>query len=542
MQSKKTLILTLVIAFSVHYSHGHAQENRLPLLFALALLPDDNLKVGLHFPDVKNRLLLTFVTDPLFLVRDVLPELDSKVKTIATEIQQGDDQQRQIIETAKQRGSLMLSRFRDRLEEPGEESIEEESEAIDWWELKQEPEANHSDMPEVCFGDDILLKPDSRYCFSPDSGVEIMAYSRAACDEGSGSEDSGSSDENSDNRPDEREAESDVQCENTTLDPFRALIEFSQFCATLRQEMTNQEFISDSKLLTASEVDVTEADSANQRAKTAKLHECDHEGCNYGTYRKENLKKHKQNHLPTAQRDKVSHCDHEGCNYSSNQACNLKTHKQTHLPAEQRTKRPKVHKCDHEGCNYCSDQACNLKTHKQTHLPADQRVKKPKVHKCDHEGCNYSTDRSNNLKQHKQIHLPADQREKVSHCDHEGCNYSTEQPNNLKKHKQTHLPADQRPKRTKVYRCDHEGCNYSSYYLGTLKAHKQTHLPADQRIKKPKIHQCDHEGCNYRSNHLGTLKAHKQTHLPADQRSRKPKRKACDQPPSNEKRKKADND
>ncbi|WP_252179097.1 hypothetical protein [Endozoicomonas sp. 4G] len=85
MLSKKPLILTLVIAFSVHCSNGHAQ--------------------GAYVSGVETILL------PLFPVRDGLPELDSSAKAIATEI-------------------------------------------------------NDSDIPRICFGDDIVLKPDTRYCFS----------------------------------------------------------------------------------------------------------------------------------------------------------------------------------------------------------------------------------------------------------------------------------------------------------------------------------------------------------------------------------------
>ncbi|WP_252180410.1 hypothetical protein [Endozoicomonas sp. 4G] len=498
MLSKKTLILTLAVTFSVHCSNGQTQENRLPLLFVLAV----------------ETILL-----PLFPVRDGLPELDSTVKAIAIAIKQGDDQQREIIETAKQRGRLMLSRFRGdkRPEEP-----EEVSEAIEWWELKQEPEANHSDMPRVCRDDDILLKPDTRYCFSPDPDVEARAYSRAASDNASDSEDSSTSDESNDNPSDEDEAdtETDVQCVNTASDPFRALNEISQYCTTLRLKMIEQGAISDSEVATESEAEVTRL----------KVHQCSHEGCNYSTNRMGNLKAHKQTHLPADQRIKVHRCGHEGCNYSTNRMGNLKAHKQIHLPADQRIK---LHQCGYEGCNYSTDRMGNLRAHKRIHLPVDQRIK---VHQCGHEGCDYSTDQTGSLNRHKQTHLPDGQRTrrpKVHQCDYEGCDYGTDRTNDLKKHKQTHLPTDQRAK----VKCDHEGCNYITHHPCHLNRHKQTHLPADQRFY---LHHCDHEGCNYSTNWTGDLKKHKQTHLPADQRTKRPKRKAYDQQPSNEKRKKVD--
>ncbi|WP_252178857.1 C2H2-type zinc finger protein [Endozoicomonas sp. 4G] len=366
-------------------------------------------------------------------------------------------------------------------------------------------EWHHFDMPRICFGDDILLKPAPRYCFflatgvSPDSGVEAKAHSRAASDEGSEPEDNGTSDENSDNlsEEDETDTETNVQCVNTTSDPFRALNEFSEVCATLRLKMINQNSTSDTEIATGSELIHPPAD---QRPKKTKVHQCDHEGCNYNTRWASYLKRHKQTHLPANQRLTAFQCDNDGCNYSTNHAGNLKRHKQTHLPVDQRPIRTKVHQCDHEGCNYRTDHRGSLKKHKRTHLPDDQRLW-------------------------------------AYRCDHKGCNYSTDYGSNLKRHIQTHLPTDLRPKRPKVHQCDHEGCNYSAGHTGHLKMHKQTHLPADQRLK---VHQCSHEDCNYSTDRVSNLKTHQQTHLPADQRPKKPKRKAYDQPPSNKKRKKGD--
>ncbi|WP_252176646.1 C2H2-type zinc finger protein [Endozoicomonas sp. 4G] len=490
MLYKKLLILTLVFAFSVHCSDGNAHENRLSLLFALRLLSEDNLKIGLYSPGVGTILL------PLFPVRDGQPELDSMVKAIATEIQQRNDQQREIIATARQRGSLMLSCFRDskRAEEPAEEGIEEESETIEWWQLQQEPEVEHRDMLRVCFADDILLKPGTRYCFSPDSGIEAKAYRRAASgdsaySEDSGSEDSGNSDESSDNpsNEDETDSETGVLFINTTPDPFQALNEISDYCATLRQKMIDQNSISDGEITTEPKP-----------------------------------------HLVADQKPRTHRCDHEGCNFSAVWLSRLKKHKQTHLAADQKLR---THRCDHEGCNFGAGWVSHLKRHKQTHLPVDQRFK---PHQCGHEGCNFSTDHTGNLKLHKQTHLPADQRLRMHQCDHEGCDYSTDHRGHLERHKQTHLSADQKSKRLKMHQCDHGGCDYSTVSMSHLKRHKQIHLPADQRLW---VSQCDHEGCNFRTNYASNLKTHKQTHLPAGQRL---KRKAYGQPPSDKKRKKGD--
>ncbi len=418
---------------------------------------------------------------PLFdiPVRNALPEPDSTVKAIATEIQKREAQQREIIATAKQRGRLILSCFRGD-NRPGE----------------------------------------------PATGVEAIAYGWTASDSGSGSENSdtsdensGTSDENSDSHPGEIEAEanSDVQYVNSTLNPFRVSNEISQYCAALELKKIKQEPDSDSERTTESELDETEPDSVNDQEITSTAYSIDQTG---------RLKMHEQIHLPADQRIQMYHCDHEGCNYSTEHAGNLKRHKQAHLPADQRPKSSRLHQCDHEGCNYSTDQASNLKRHKQAHLPADQRPKRSRLHQCDHEDCNYSTDQASHLKRHKQTHLPVDQRSKrpnEQECDHEGCNYSTWLAGNLKRHKQTHLPADQRPKkpkRPKLHQCDHEGCNFITDSTSHLKEHKQTHLPADQRSKRRKVQECAHEGCNYRTTMKGNLRRHKQTHLSADQRSK----------------------
>ena len=321
--SIKQLILTVAIAFSVHSSNGHALEESMALPFALAvgkalittpkpfievsstkevyvrevvalplsdtqclhtqiqeeqvcfgnnqptrirLLPDDQLKIGLHslgISQVENILHPMPVADPLFPVQDglSLPELDSMAKAIATEIQQGYDRQREIIEKAKQSRSLVLSRFRSG---KSFEELEEDSDAIQWWGLKQEPDADDSDMAQARPDDSILLKPDTRYCFSPDSGTGAKAYNLAASDDGSGGEDSDTSDESSDNDSgdDESATESDVEYIGTTDDPFPVSKEVSEYCANQVLMRIKQEPTSDSEIPIESEVmeSVTESD------------------------------------------------------------------------------------------------------------------------------------------------------------------------------------------------------------------------------------------------------------------------------------------
>ncbi|WP_252176696.1 hypothetical protein [Endozoicomonas sp. 4G] len=559
MLSKKTLILTLVIALSMHCPNGRAQENRLPLRFALAVgtlinAPKPFIEVlslkGAYVTGVETILL------PLFPIRDGLPD-------------------------------------------------KQESVAIEWWELKVHSRAasdNGSDSEDNSTSDERIDNRSNEDEANTESDVqyetttlnsfrvsnETIQYCTTLALKNIKQEPvldseiaiNGTSDESIDNRS--NEDESDVQYKTTTLNPFRVSNEISQYGATLELKKIKEEPVSDTEILNDSEVNVIKVDAAK--------HQCDHEGCNYSTKRSSDLIRHKQTHLPADQRPKrpkrpkVYHCEHEACNYSTGHPCNLKMHKQIHLPANQR---PKAHQCDHEGCNYSTDYSRYLKQHKQTHLPADQR---PKTYRCDHEGCDYRTDLSHNLKRHRQTHLLASQRPKrpkrpkVHQCDHEGCDYGTDLAPNLKRHRQTHLLADQRPNRFKVHQCDYEGCDYETNHLGNLKRHKQTHFSASDvqyktttlnpfrvsneisgycaalALKKIKLepvsdsdmltesevdvttvdaakHQCVHEGGNHRTAHRTTLKRHKQTHLPANQR---PKRKAHDQPPSNEKRKKGD--
>ncbi|WP_252176697.1 C2H2-type zinc finger protein [Endozoicomonas sp. 4G] len=540
MLSKKPLILTLVIAFSVHCSNGRAQENRLPLRFALAVgkalinAPEPFIEVlsikRVYVTGAETILL------PLFPIQDGLADEQESVAIEWWELKvhsraasdHGSDSE----------GSCTSDGSSDNCSNEDEDEANTESDV--WYETTTvNPFRVANEISEYCTILDLKkIKQE------PVSDSEIHTNS--------------ASDKSIDNRSNEDEF--DVQYETTTLNPFRVSNEISQHGATLELKKIKEEPVSDSEILTDSEVDVTKVDAVRHQCdhegcnyrtdwvgnlkahkqthlpadQRLKVYQCNHEGCDYRTDYMGNLKKHKQTHLPADQRAKVHQCDYEGCGYSTDNKRSLKRHKQTHLPADQRLK---VHQCDHEGCSYSSRHPHNLKRHKQIHLSADQRAKRPKIHQCDDAGCNYSSNLLDSLKRHKLIHLPADQRPKVHQCDHEGCNYSTKRSGDLKRHKQIHLPANQRPKKPKVHQCDHEGCNYSTGNKGHLKTHKQTHLPTDQRLKKPRNHQCEHEDCDYSTDRAENLKWHKQTHLPADQR---PKRKACDQPPSNAKRKKGD--
>ncbi|WP_252178537.1 hypothetical protein [Endozoicomonas sp. 4G] len=387
MLSKKPLILTVVIAFSVNCPNGHAQESRSPLRFALA--------VGRA------------------LINAPKPFIEVSTKGVYVT------------------------------------GIEEESEAIEWWELQ--------------------------------------VHSRPASDNGSDSEGSSTSDKSNDNcsneGDDEANAESDVQYETTTFNPFRVSNETSQYCTTLELKKIKQEPVADNEIA----INGTSDESIDNR-----LNE-DESDVQYET--------------TTLNPFRVSNETSQYCTTLELKKIKQEPVADSEILTDSEVGVTKVdaaeYQCDHESCNYSTNRMGNLKRHKRTHLPADQRPRKPKVHQCDHVCCNYSTDHLGNLKSHKQSHLPVDQRPK-------------------------------RPKKPKIHQCDHEGCNYSFERVYSLKRHKKTHLPAGQR---PKVHQCDHVCCNFSTDHLGNLKSHKQTHLPVDQR---PKRKAYDQRPSNQKRKKGD--
>ncbi|WP_252178799.1 hypothetical protein [Endozoicomonas sp. 4G] len=101
MLLKKPLIVIFAIAFSVYCCNGHGQAPQEQVCFGnsqltrISFLPDDNLKIGLHSLGIETIIL------PLFPARDAL---DAMVKAIVTEIQQRDEQQREIIAAARQRG------------------------------------------------------------------------------------------------------------------------------------------------------------------------------------------------------------------------------------------------------------------------------------------------------------------------------------------------------------------------------------------------------------------------------------------------------
>ena len=329
----------------------------------IRLLPDDQLKIGLHslgISQVENILHPMPVADPLFPVRDglslslSLPELDSMAKAIATEIQQGDDRQREIIEKTKQSRSLVLSRFRNgkSFEEPEEESIEEDSDAIQWWGLKQEPDADDSDMPQARLDDSILLKPDTRYCFSPDSGTGARAYNQAASDDGSDDEDSDTSDENNDNDSDDDESvtESDVEYIGTTDDPFPVSREVSEYCANQVLMRIKQEPTSDSEIPIESEVvEVVEADSTNnlkstpptcqslnpptakkKRGAASKKYPCSHQDCFLSFTTQASLNSHKSQyhsgektcpHCQKTLKNAIALSNHKRKEHSGEQTC-----------------------------------------------------------------------------------------------------------------------------------------------------------------------------------------------------------------------------
>ncbi|WP_252176099.1 hypothetical protein [Endozoicomonas sp. 4G] len=461
MLSKKPLILTLVIAFSVHCSNGRAQENGLPLRFALAVgkvlfpvrdgLPDEQESETIEWWELKvhSRAASDNGSD----------SEDSSTSDESNDNRLNEDEDEANAESDVQHITTTLNPFRVSNE------ISQYCPATALKNIKQEPVSDsaivtnggsdesidnrsNKDESDVQY-ETTTLNPFrasneiSQYC--PATALKNIKQEPVS---DSAIVTNGGSDESIDNRS--NKDESDVQYETTTLNPFRASNEISQYCPATALKNIKQEPVSDSEILTDSEVDVTKVDAAK--------HQCDHEGCDYRTKRLDNLKRHKQIHLPADQRPKrpkrpkpkVHQCDHESCDYNTYHMGHLKQHKQTHLPANQRLR---VHKCDHEGCNYSVGYSAHLKRHKQIHLPADQR---PKVHKCDYEGCNFSTSHSGNLKMHEQTHLPANQRLRMHQCDHEGCNYSTDRASNLKKHKQTHLPADQRSKRKA---CDQPSSN-----------------------------------------------------------------------------------
>ena len=203
---------------------------------------------------IEYRLLPALVTDPFFSGTGVLPELNPAF-SIATEIQQSAERQREIIKAARQRQQTFSSPFSSpfsprfsprfsphfsphsydnsyyrshdkgydkRLDGQGEQGIEANGQDFEWWLLGEpEPDMDDSDMATVRYDDIILIEPGSRYWFCSNVNDESQTHNQAVTDGETGSEDHPSSDEDSENEPeDEANPDSGVETTHTYTDPL----------------------------------------------------------------------------------------------------------------------------------------------------------------------------------------------------------------------------------------------------------------------------------------------------------------------------------
>ena len=180
---------------------------------------------------IEYRLLPALVTDPFFSGTGVLPELNPAF-SIATEIQQSAERQRDIIEATRQRHQTFslhsycnsyYKSYGKGLDGLGEQGIEADGQSFEWWRLGEpESDTDDSDMAMVRDDDSILLEPGSHYWFFSNVNNRSQIRHQAATDGESGSEDASSGEDSKNEPEDEDKADPDscVEITATSTDPL----------------------------------------------------------------------------------------------------------------------------------------------------------------------------------------------------------------------------------------------------------------------------------------------------------------------------------
>ena len=144
----------------------------------IRLQPDKSLKLGLFPQSIAqlkhNTSFPPTIPEPL-PGQVILPGFDPGARSILTTIQQEDERQREITETARQNRQLWLLRsFGKHMDGVAGEYVEEENEMTEWWILEEALyEANEADDPDEAkirykdqIHEEIPLKPDTSYCIT----------------------------------------------------------------------------------------------------------------------------------------------------------------------------------------------------------------------------------------------------------------------------------------------------------------------------------------------------------------------------------------
>jgi hypothetical protein len=197
-----------------------------------------------------------------------------------------------------------------------------------------------------------------------------------------------------------------------------------------------------------------------EHLKTAALHVCNHEGCNFSTPYANVLVLHQVTHSD----ERKFVCDFEGCTYSAKRADILDTHKLTHSDERQFA-------CLWPGCGLAFKQRQSLGPHMDLHYGI-----KP-VLLCDQ--CDFKTIYASRLSEHtNEVHLQIRPHVCVL------CSFAAARPSQLRKH------LHGKHKQGDALTCPMPQCDFQTYWEDSLAYHKRFgHTETGERVRNGEEYQ-----------------------------------------------------
>ena len=418
MQAVKKFLLIWITAFSVLGSCGYALGDSLSCPIQIRLQPDKSLRLWLSSQSISqlkyNASFPPPIPEPL-PGQVIFPGFGPESRSIATTIQQGAEQQHEIIETARQnKWFWLLLSFEEHIDEMAVEYAEDENETVEWWILEEAlHEADDSSQAKIQYEDlvheGIPLKPDTSYYITPlynktrissdvpcdDESDNENGKNQATRQESSDSEDDTSSDEKSDSDSKETvRSVADPDCIITNVEPgFEVAPEIVAYCDALEWTQIKQEPESDDEMPIDTAIIVT-----------AEAHRTTDDLASPSPTKKRKLSGHLKTHIEPVHKGKKKHvCDWTGANgQPCNKAFGWQSHLKRHIETVHEGK--KEHVCNKTGAD---DQPCNKaffqKNHLKTHIEIVHEDKKK--HVCDRttadgQPCNKGFSWTSHLKAH----------------------------------------------------------------------------------------------------------------------------------------------